>query len=290
MHVLITGAGSQLTAPLSALLESRGHSVQALSHAELDIRDLDAATAAAAGADAVVNLAAANSVDACEADPVLAYEGNTLGPLHLARAAKANGAAFVHFSSDFVHGGLDDPPDYFDETTPVSPVNVYGHSKFLGEEAVAGVGGGVGGSVGVEDDTRWYVLRTSWVIGERFCDYVRSSIDKGELRIPPVGHACPAVAHDLVAVAVLLLEGDAPSGVWNAVNPPATDRPALLRTLVEVLGGDPGIVVLGEDTRPARRPEHSALGVDKLAAFGIEMPHWTDSVRGFVAGEPSALL
>jgi dTDP-4-dehydrorhamnose reductase len=286
MHVLITGAGSQLTAPLSALLESRGHSVQALSHAELDIRDLDAATAAAAGADAVVNLAAANSVDVCEADPILAYEGNTLGPLHLARAAKTNGAAFVHFSSDFVHGGLEDPPDEFTESTPVAPVNVYGHSKYLGEEAVAGVGGGVGD----EGDTRWYVLRTSWVIGERFCDFVRSSIDKGELRIPPVGHACPAVAHDLVAVATLLLEGDAPSGVWNVVNPPATDRPALLRTLVEVLGGDPDIVVLGEDTRPARRPRHSALGVGKLTSIGVTMPHWTDSVRGFVAGEPSALL
>lgn len=278
MHVLITGAGSQLTAPLTALLETRGHTVRACTHAELDIRDLDAATATAAGADAVVNLAAANSVDACEADPISAYEGNSLGPLHLARAAKANGAAFVHFSTDFVHGGLDDPPPYFAETTPVAPVNVYGHSKYLGEEAVAGVGG------------RWYVLRTSWVIGDRFCDFVRGAIDKGELRIPPVGHACPAVAHDLVAVAVTLLERDAEPGVWNVVNPPATDRPALLRTLVEVLGGDPAIVVLGEDTRPARRPEHSPLGVDKLASIGLTMPHWTESVRGFVNGEASSLL
>ncbi|HQF29951.1 MAG TPA: sugar nucleotide-binding protein, partial [Hyphomicrobiales bacterium] len=56
----------QLTAPLTASLERRGHSVTALPHAELDIRDLEAVGAAVGGHDAVVNLAAANSVDGFE--------------------------------------------------------------------------------------------------------------------------------------------------------------------------------------------------------------------------------
>lgn len=277
MRILVTGSGSQLTAPLTTLLAARGHTSETASHAELDICDLEADRAAVAGFDTVVNLAAANSVDACEADPMLAYDGNCLGPMQLARAAREAGATMVHFSTDFVHGGLESPPEYYVEATPPAPVNVYGHSKQLGEAAVAAAGG------------RHYVLRTSWVIGDRFVGYVRDSIEKGKLQIPPVGHACPAVAADLVAVTVRLLEADAPSGLYNVANPPATDRPALLRTLVSLLGGDPDIVVLGEDTRPAARPTHSALGVDKLAGLGLHMPAWQDSLQRYLSGEPSSL-
>lgn len=278
MKILVTGSGSQLTEPFARAAGPRGHDLTSLTHAELDIRDVDAVRKAADGFDAIVNFAAANAVDACEQDPILAYEGNMYGPLCLARAATDVDATLVHFSTDFVHGGLDDPPAYLDEDVEAKPVNVYGHSKLMGEEAV------------LLASTRHYVLRTSWVIGDRFLDFIRTKIDAGEFPLPPTGHACPAVAQDLVAVVVRLLEENRPYGRYNVVNPPAVDRPILTRALVEALGGDPDIVVLGEDTRPAPRPEHSPLAIDKLAAIGIEMPPWRDSVQAFIAGEPSALL
>jgi len=280
MRVLITGAGSQLTAPLTATFERTGHEVTALSHADLDIRDLaavGAAVSAGPGYGAVVNLAAANSVDGCEQDPVSAYEGNTLGPMVLARTARDAGAQFVTFSSDFVHGGLAQPPEYLDETTEAVPVNVYGHSKLLGERAVDAIG------------AHAYVLRTSWVVGERFLDGVRSSIEAGKVGLPEGGHACPAVAADLCEVVRILLEGDAAPGLYNVVNPPRTDRPALLEAIVSELGGDPSIVTVGPDTRPAPRPAYSPLGVSKLASLGIEMPPWREALHRFAAGEPSPL-
>lgn len=277
MRILVTGAGSQLTAPLTRSLTARGHETSPRSHAELDIRDLEAVTAAVAGRDAVVNLAAANSVDGCEQDPISAYEGNTLGPMILARAARDAGAQLVTVSSDFVHGGLNDPPEYLDEEIEALPVNVYGHSKLLGEQAVAAAGG------------QAYVLRTSWVIGERFLDNVRGNISAGKVGIPAGGHACPALAQDLCEVIRLLLEGDAPFGLYNVANPPRTDRPALLEAIVTELGGDPSIVTVGPDTRPAPRPTYSPLGVDKLASIGITMPPWRESLQRFVAGEPSVL-
>lgn len=277
MRVLVTGAGSQLTAPLTAALGRAGHAVTALSHAELDIRVVSAVTAAVDGHDAVVNLAAANSVDGCEQDPASAYEGNTLGPMVLARAARDSGAQLVTISSDFVHGGLEDPPEYLDEVVEALPVNVYGHSKLLGEKAVDAVGG------------RAYVLRTSWVIGERFLDNVRANIDAGKVGLPAGGHACPALAQDLCEVIRILLESSAPYGLYNVVNPPRTDRPALLETIVAELGGDPSIVTVGPDTRPAPRPAYSPLGVGKLALLGIDMPPWRESLHRFVSGEPSAL-
>lgn len=277
MRVLVTGAGSQLTAPLTDSLTAKGHTTTPLSHAELDIRDLGAVAAALSGHDAVVNLAAANSVDDCEKDPISAYEGNTLGPMILAAASRDAGAQLVTISSDFVHGGLAEPPEYLDETVDALPVNVYGHSKLLGERAVAAAGG------------KAYVLRTSWVIGERFLDNVRANIAAGKVGLPAGGHACPALAQDLCEVIRILLEGDAPFGLYNVVNPPRTDRPALLEAIVAELGGDPAIVTVGPDTRPAPRPTYSPLGVGKLADIGIMMPPWRESLHGFVAGERSAL-
>lgn len=277
MQVVVAGAGSQLTAPLTASLTRSGHEVTALTHAELDIRDLDAVRDAVDGRSAVVNLAAANSVDGCEQDPISAYEGNTLGPMILGRAARDAGAQFVTISSDFVHGGLSDPPEYLDESVEALPVNVYGHSKLLGERAVESIGGPA------------YVLRTSWVIGERFLDNVRANVAAGKVGLPAGGHACPALAQDLCEVIRILLESDAPFGLYNVVNPPRTDRPALLEAIVTELGGDPAIVAVGPDTRPAPRPTYSPLAVAKLAALGIEMPPWPESLRRFVAGEPSSL-
>lgn len=278
MRVLVTGAGSQLTAPLTSSLERSGHEVFTLSHADLDICDLEAVDAAVPGHDAVVNLAAANAVDGCEENPVAAYEGNTLGPMVLARAARDAGSRLVTISSDFVHGGLNDPPEYLDETVEARPVNVYGHSKLLGERAVDAVGG------------RAYVLRTSWVIGDRFLGGVRANIKAGKVGLPAGGHACPALAQDLCEVIRMLLECDAPYGLYNVVNPPRTDRRALLEAIVAELGGDPSIVTVGPDTRPAPRPAYSPLGVAKLAALGIEMPPWRESLHRFVTGQPSALL
>ncbi len=200
------------------------------------------------------------------------------GPLGIARAAADAGATVVHYSTDFVHGGLDNPPDYLDEEVEAIPVNVYGHSKLMGEDAVM-----------LASDQN-YVLRTSWVIGESFLDIVRQKIDEGKFGLPPVGFACPAIARDLVAATIRLLEDGAPYGLYNAANPPATDRPALSRALVEELGGDPDIVVVGEDTRPAPRPAHSPLAVEKLASVGIDMPPWRESLRSYLAGEPSPIF
>lgn len=231
------------------------------------------------GFDAVVNFAAANNVDACEQDAILAYEGNLRGPLYLARAAADAGATIVHFSTDFVHGGLQDPPAYLDEDVEARPVNVYGHSKLMGEEAVL-----------LTSDAH-YVLRTSWVIGDRFLDAVRDRIAEGRFALPPVGFACPAIAQDLVAAVLRLLENRLPYGRYNVVNPPATGRPELIRALVEGLGGDPAIIEIGTaDTRPAARPRHSPLAVDRLAAVGIDMPAWPGSLDRFLTGRPSEVL
>src|SRR5262249_58594810 len=76
---------------------------------------------------------------------------NTLGALHVARAAAAAGARLVHVSTDYVFDGTRSQP--YREEDPARPISVYGVSKRAGEMMVEALAG------------RALVVRTSGVFG-----------------------------------------------------------------------------------------------------------------------------
>lgn len=82
--------------------------------------------------EVIVHTAALTDVDACERDPVRARSVNTEATRNLAALAEELGARFVYISTDYVFDG--EKGDY-GELDPPCPVNVYGETKLLGEEA-----------------------------------------------------------------------------------------------------------------------------------------------------------
>ncbi|MFM5253827.1 dTDP-4-dehydrorhamnose reductase [Aeromonas hydrophila] len=97
----------------------------------------------------VINAAAYTSVEHAEINPELAYKINTKAVEALANAAKNIGALLVHFSTDYVFDGCGDKP--WCESDKPAPLNVYGLSKWQGEQAIIASG------------CRRLVLRTSWL-------------------------------------------------------------------------------------------------------------------------------
>ncbi len=89
--------------------------------------------------EVVVNFAAFTDVDACEIERGnergLAYKTNVLGPTYLARACKTTGARLIHISTDYVFAGSKSDAPYTESDTP-KPINWYGITKQLGEQAV----------------------------------------------------------------------------------------------------------------------------------------------------------
>ncbi len=106
----------------------------------------------------IINAAAYTAVDRAEAEPELAMAVNGVAPGILAEEARASDAAFIHYSTDYVFDGTKGSP-YVEEDAP-SPLNVYGASKLVGEEAVARVGG------------PYLILRTAWVYSLRGDNFV----------------------------------------------------------------------------------------------------------------------
>src|SRR5262245_9004057 len=127
MKLLITGAGGQLGSALQS--ELKDHEIFALTHAELDICNLERVceAIAALGPDVVINAAAYTNVDGAESDQVGAFKLNAVGPRNLGVATNRRNIPLVQVSTDYVFDGMTDRPYHeFDQTNPQS---VYGKSK-----------------------------------------------------------------------------------------------------------------------------------------------------------------
>lgn len=99
--------------------------------------------------DVIINAAAYTQVDQAEHDRARCYAINALAPSVLASEAKRLGALLVHYSTDYVFDGRQSTP--YTPTDAPNPINYYGYSKWMGEQAV------------VQSGCDYLVLRTSWV-------------------------------------------------------------------------------------------------------------------------------
>ncbi|MFM1752949.1 MAG: dTDP-4-dehydrorhamnose reductase [Actinomycetota bacterium] len=255
MRIIVTGANGQLGREIVEASNSTGDEVIGLDSGTLDITDRDAVHTAVAELrpDVLVNCAAFTAVDACEENEVQALDVNGHAVRWLAEAVDAVGGHLVQISTDYVFDGSLSRP--YIETDEPNPSSVYGRTKLLGEREALSLG-----AAGT-------VVRTSWV-----CGFYGSNMVKTVLRLvgenrplafvdDQVGH--PTFTGDL-APALLQLARDRRSGIFHVTNQGAVSWYEFVRSVVEGLGADPGMVraIATRDLdppRPAPRPANSVL-------------------------------
>lgn len=262
MNVLILGAKGNLGQDLVRAFIDAGHVVEGLDRDGLDVTDAAAVRTciATGGYDAVVNAVAYNNVDGAEdpANRALAFGLNAEAPGVMAQAAKEAGAAFVHYSSDYVFSGTK-PEGYVEDDIP-DPVSVYGQSKAAGEVAVASAGG------------RWYVCRTSKLFGRSGTSpaakpsfvsiMVGLAKTKPELSVVDEEVGMPTYTADLAEATVRLVEGEYAAGVYHLVNDgPGVTWYGFAEEFFAMLGVTTPRkpVPMSAFPRPAKRPLHAAL-------------------------------
>lgn len=218
MKVLVLGAQGNLGQDLVRAFSSSGHEVEGLDRDGLDVTDAAAVRdrIASGGYGAVVNAVAYNDVDGAE-DPAkreIAFKLNAEAPGVMAAAAKEAGAAFVHYSTDYVFSGTR-PEGYREDDAP-DPVSAYGESKAAGERAVAEAGG------------RWFICRTSKLYGKPGTSplakpsfvgvMVGLAKTKPELSIVDEEVGMPTYTADLAEATVRLVTGEYAPGIYHLVN------------------------------------------------------------------------
>jgi dTDP-4-dehydrorhamnose reductase len=219
----------------------------------------------------IINATAYNAVDKCEEDAeefALAKKINGEAVGYIAAAALEAGALFIHYSTDYVFAG-DNQSGYKEDDAP-APINNYGRSKLLGEEAVTKKS---------EQGLKYYLIRTSKLFGPRglapaskpsFFDLMLDLANKkDELEIVNEEVSAFTYTPDLALKTKELIDKKAPIGIYHLVN----SQPATWYEAASELFKIKGIHVKIEPVastkfpRPALRPKYSYLLNTKFIAL-----------------------
>jgi dTDP-4-dehydrorhamnose reductase len=159
MRILVLGNTGQLGWELVRSLAPLGE-LSACDYPALDLADPQNVRQVVRDCqpDVLVNATAYTAVDRAETQPELAQAINGVAPGVMAEEAHKQGAAFIHYSTDYVFDGHKGLP-YVESDFP-APLGAYGRSKLNGEQAVQEAGGA------------FLILRTSWVYSMRRDSFV----------------------------------------------------------------------------------------------------------------------
>ena len=277
MNILVTGANGQLGREMQRLGAVSPNNYLFTDVAELDITDAAAVSACVAehGIDAIVNCAAYTNVERAEEDEAAADLLNRQAVENLARAAAEAGALLVHVSTDYVFDGRASEP--YTEESPTAPLGAYGRTKRAGEEAVVKAG------------CRYLILRTAWLYSEYGNNFLKTMLrltaERESLNVVFDQVGTPTYAGDLALAIFSILEGGLDrgnEGIYHFSDEGVCSWYDFAVEIARATGRNRCRIApcrTAEYPTKAPRPAYSVLDKSKLKqTFGIEIPHWRESM------------
>lgn len=264
MRISVTGAAGQLGTALVRSFTAAGAAVEGITRTGFD---LDYPHRLRFAADLVVNAAAWTDVDACAREPELAMVRNGRAVEILAAAAVGAGARFIQISTNEVFDGAQRRP-YREDDVP-HPINPYGASKLVGEQAALAVGGSI--------------VRTAWIFGgpRSFPARIRAAaalaIAQGRpLRVvtDEIGNPTPVDAlADRIAMLVFNSH-ELPRILHLAGIPPVSRHLWATRILAAAGLAAPEPTTLSEYVRDSHPPPRGVLDTSLATALGLPQISW----------------
>lgn len=287
MNVLVTGANGQLGLEIRALSGgTKDHYIFTCLHESpgvetvpLDITNKDAVDIICESekVDVIINCSAYNDVNRAEDDFQMADMINRQGVENLAAAAKKAKAVLIHISTDYVFdGGANEP---YRETDAAKPLNSYGATKLSGERAV------------VSSGCKYFIFRTSWMYSKNRRNFLKtmeqllSSRDSVSVVCDQTG--TPTYAADLALFIVGIISSRKIKGNYGLYH--FSDEGSAswydFACAIKSVASLPGKVVpcrSKDFPQKASRPHYSVLDKSLVKkTFGVEIPHWLDSLKAF---------
>ncbi len=276
MKVLVTGANGQLGSAIIELFEKGGiHCIPSdRKHIDITSRESVFEGIKKESPDVVIHTAAYTNVDLAEQNKEQAFLVNATGTKYLAESAEKIGAKFCYISTDYVFNGLSDIP--YKELDKTNPINVYGQSKYAGEEYVRSL------------CSKFYIIRTSWVYGNTGTNFVKTMLrlaeEKSEISVVHDQIGSPTYTVDLAAIIMELIRTskygtyhvsnlgtcswfDFAKAIFSEINAPIKVKP----------------VTSLEFKTTAKRPHYSVLDQTALRENGLpELRPWREALHEFL--------
>ena len=276
MRVLITGANGQLGNEMRRLGAVSPNEYFFTDVAELDITDKAAVAefVKSNNVEIIVNCAAYTNVDKAEDDEATAELINATAVRNLAEAVKAVDGTLFHVSTDYVFGSEGNTPRT--EDMPTNPLGVYGKTKLHGEQAIAEVG------------AKAIIIRTAWLYSEFGNNFLKTMLrltaEKESLNVVFDQVGSPTYAGDLALAIFSIIEGGVYAGnegVYHFSNEGVCSWYDFATEIAAAAGHECVVMPCHSNEFPSKvtRPPFSVLDKTKIkTTFGIEIPHWRDSM------------
>jgi len=275
--VMITGANGQLGSALKKLYPD----AVCIDRSEFDLTDWSQySNYNWRDYDLILNAAAYTNVDGAETDDGRrdAWNANVTAVKNLTKIARENNLTLVHISSDYVFDG---EKEIYDENELYAPLGVYGQTKAAADEVVATL-------------EKFYILRTSWVIGGGK-NFVRTMFELAKKGVKPkvvndqIGRL--TFTDELARGIKYLLDERAPFGIYNLTGDgESVCWDEIAREVYELSGNNRDDVTgistkeyfADADIKISPRPHFSTLDLTKIKNIGFVPNDWRESLKKYM--------
>lgn len=228
----------------------------------------------------LINCAAYTAVDKAETDLSTATLLNATAVGILAEQSAEIACKIIHVSTDYVFNGKGPKP--YKEDHRVDPQSVYGKTKLEGEKLCQ------------ELNPDFLIIRTSWLYSAFGNNFVKTMLrlgnEKPELGVIVDQIGTPTNAADL-AFAILNIIGQSAKdtkafipGIYHYSNEGVASWYDFAKVIFELAGINCKVKPIATEDYPSpvARPAYSVLNKSKIKLiFGIEIPHWRDSLTEY---------
>ena len=275
MKVLVTGANGQLGYDVVKELQKQNIECFGVTRKDFDIIDFEATEKFITNymPDVVIHCAAYTAVDKAEDEQGLCYLVNASATENIAQICKKIDAKMVYISTDYVFDGT--KKDFYEVDDKPNPINVYGKSKLLGEQALQKI------------LNKYFIVRISWVFGEHGNNFVKTMLRLGkerkELNVVADQYGSPTYTADLAPLLIEIIKTDK-YGVYHATNEGVCSWAEFAEEIFKVVGMNVKVnhIATAEYPTKAKRPLNSRLSKEILDKYSYQLPSWEISLEKFI--------
>lgn len=280
MNILVTGGNGQVATAISQHFPKQWNT-QLLSRQSLDMGNQQMVNSAIEQffPDIIINTAAFTAVDEAEKNPDAAFYANCDAVFTLASLCNTKAIPLIHLSTDYLFDGNQCTP--YQETDAINPLNIYGLSKWRGEEAIRKV------------CEAHIILRVSGVFSPYGKNFVKTLLQlaqqKETLTIVADQTHCPTSARSIALALQKIIEKLSHDawGTYHYCNSPPTTWYDFCKSIISIGNRYQSLqtksihpVSSAEFGSLALRPRYSVLSCDKIKRFfDIAQSEWLEELE-----------
>ena len=275
MKVLVTGANGQLGYDVIKELQKQNIECYGAERQDFDIVNFEATEKFITNymPDVVIHCAAYTAVDKAEDEQGLCYLVNASATENIAEICKKINAKMLYISTDYVFDGTKD--GFYEVDDKPNPINVYGKTKLLGEQAVQRI------------LDKNFIVRISWVFGEHGNNFIKTMLRLGkerkEINVVADQYGSPTYTADLAPLLVKMIQTEK-YGIYHATNEGVCTWAEFAEEIFKIADIDIKVnhIMTAEYPTRAKRPMNSRLSKKKLLQNDFKVvENWQNILKKF---------